>query len=224
MPSRNTIRSYASGCIYHIYNRGVEKRLIFLDESDCKIFIFYLKLYLSPIEELKNTRAIGLRLDKILKNNLSGEVELLAYTLMPNHFHFLAKQNSPDGITKLMKRITIAYAMYFNKKYTRVGPLFQGIYKAALISTDEYLIHTSRYIHRNPFNVHSKINFNNYSSYSSYISQESYSWLHPEMVLEYFYTKKNANNLFSYKSFVEDSTQTSNEILGDLLLEDEIDV
>lgn len=220
MPARNTVRNYAPDCIYHVYNRGVEKRKIFLDESDCRIFIFYLQLYLTSKEDLKVLKTPGLRLDKFLKNNLSEEVSLLAYALMPNHFHFLVKQSTSDGITKLMKRVTIAYVMYFNNKYARVGPLFQGLFKAALISTDEYLIHASRYIHQNSFNLQSDINFINFSSYSNYLNQKKSSWLHPEIVLSYFSNKQHSSNLLSYESFVEDTTQASNEILGSICLED----
>jgi len=69
---------------------------------------------------------------------------------MPNHFHFLVKQITKDGITKFIKQITNAYTEYFNKKYKRDGGLMQGKYKAVEVKTDDLLMHLSRYIHLNP--------------------------------------------------------------------------
>ncbi len=222
MSSRYTVRSFSKNCVYHAYNRGVEKRDIFLDESDCRIFLFYLKLYLSPIEALKTQKIPGLRLDKILKNNLSEETDLLSYALMPNHFHLLIKQKTTNGTTKLMKRMSVAYAMYFNKKYNRVGPLFQGIYKSVLITTDEQMLHVSRYIHLNAFEIKSNIDFKKFSSYAWYLNANPPSWIHPDIITEYFRSvKKISNNdMLSYQSFVEDHTQPSKELLGELTLED----
>src|SRR3990167_6729479 len=136
MPSENIIKDYIEDGYYHIYNRGVEKREIFLDEQDCTVFLHYLKLYLSPIEELKQLDLPGLRVLKFIRLNLSQEIDLQSFALMPNHIHLQVKQQTIDGIVKLMKRLATAYVMYFNKKYRRVGSLFQNRYKAALVKTD----------------------------------------------------------------------------------------
>lgn len=77
-------------------------------------------------------------------------IDILAYCLMPNHFHLLAEQNSNHGILKKLSNIANGYAKYFNTKYHRVGSLFQGPFKAVLVETDEQLLHLSRYIHINP--------------------------------------------------------------------------
>lgn len=224
MPSRNIIKKYVENGYYHIYNRGVEKREIFLDEQDCIVFLHYLKLYLSPIDELKQLDLPGLRILRFLRLNLSQEIDLLAFALMPNHIHLQIKQKTVDGIVKLMKRLSTAYVMYFNKKYHRVGGLFQNRYKAALIETDSYLLHLSRYIHLNSTKISSqKVNFDEFSSYPYYLGQKHASWIKPQEILGYFRSaqRKDLKDILSYQSFVEDFKESSVEILGPLILEDE---
>ena len=207
MPSKNTIRSYIENGYYHIYNRGVEKRRIFLDADDYKRFILYLKLYLSPIESLTSENA-ELR-GYFIKNNLFDQLELLAFCLMPNHFHLLMRQKNIDSITKFMQRLSTAYTMYFNMKYDRVGSLFQGRYKACIVENDEYLLHLSRYIHLNPHERGVSLFDFPWSSYSSFIGNITYEWLKPQFILNYF--SKN-NDSLTYKSFVEDSNEVDHEI------------
>src|SRR5258708_1224624 len=107
MPARNVVRNYTEDSYYHIYNRGVEKRIIFLDNQDYKMFLYYLFIYLAPppiIETIYPNLKFALR-----QGNFWGEVSLLAYVLMPNHFHFLIHQKDSDSITHFMRRITNAY-------------------------------------------------------------------------------------------------------------------
>ena len=224
MPSKNIIKDYVENGYYHIYNRGVEKREIFLDEQDCTVFLHYLKLYLSPIEELKQLDLPGLRVLKFIRLNLSQEIDLQSFALMPNHIHLQVKQQTIDGIVKLMKRLATAYVMYFNKKYRRVGSLFQNRYKAALVKTDSYLLHLSRYIHLNPAKVSSQeVNFDEFSSYPYYLGQKQASWIKPQEILGYFRSaqRKDLKDILSYQSFVEDFKESSAEVLGQLILEDE---
>lgn len=142
MPSRNTVKEYEAGGYYHVYNRGVEKRTIFLDDQDYTVFLGLIKKYLAGEKAARENRHAYVRLD--------GEIKLLAYCLMPNHFHLLLFQTNADGITRFMRRLATGYAMYFNNRYGRVGALFQGKFKAARINSDGYLQHISRYIHLNP--------------------------------------------------------------------------
>jgi len=159
---------------------------------------------------------------RFLPLNLFSEVDLLAFSLMPNHIHLLIKQHSKDGIIKFMRRLSTSYVMYFNKKYERVGSLFQNAYKAALIDKDEYLLHCSRYIHLNPIHIKSrKINFTDFSSYPYYLNKRKASWVKPEEILAYFKNSLYDKNTFSYRAFVEDYKQNSEEILGDITLEEE---
>lgn len=72
---------------------------------------------------------------------------------MPNHFHLLVWQKDPEGINYFMRSLTVKYAMYFNRKYKRIGPLFQGVYKAVAIENEPQLVYLSKYIHRNPIEL-----------------------------------------------------------------------
>lgn len=197
---------------FHVYNRGVEKRVIFLDEQDHGVFLSYLKEYLSQKDEpelrkgLAETKRSDKEKDKIRKslrlNNYSEGITLLAYCLMPNHFHFFIKQNETASIDEFMHSLCTRYVMYFNRKYKRVGPLFQGRYKAILVTEDSQFVHLSRYIHRQALalqgpalqNVHP-------SSYPEYIGERVSGWVHPEDVLEFF---PKTNSVFSYESFMKD--------------------
>ncbi|OGJ11058.1 hypothetical protein A2467_03325, partial [Candidatus Nomurabacteria bacterium RIFOXYC2_FULL_36_8] len=131
------------GEYYHIYNRGVEKREIFLDKED--YFHFLKLLYIC-----NSNKSITLR--NISDNFDRGEtiVDIGAYCIMPNHFHVLCYEKIENGISTFMKKLSTAYAMYFNKKYIRTGILFQGRFKSEHANTDGYLKYLYAYIHLNP--------------------------------------------------------------------------
>jgi len=157
MPAKNSRKQYYENGYYHIYNRGVEKRKIFLDQQDYAVFLPYLKEYLLPKDEralskrLMDSSITSIEKNKILKllrlNNFSNEITLLAYCLMPNHFHFFVKQKSAGSIDKFMNSLGTRYTMYFNKKYDRVGSLYQGVYKAVSVNNESQFIYLSKYIH-----------------------------------------------------------------------------
>lgn len=195
MPSRNIVKEFEPNAYYHVYNRGVEKRTIFLDDNDYVVFLGLLKKYLiGKAARSANRHAF---------DNLSEDVYLIAYCLMPNHFHLLFLQTEQAAITRLMRRVMTAYAMYFNHRYNRVGGLFQGRYKASRITTDAYLYHISRYIHMNP---HDYLAWP-YSSLECYINDKQLAWLHPEYVLDLFDGAKQA-----YADFVHDYIENRFEI------------
>jgi len=232
MPAKNSIKQYIENGFYHIYNRGVDKRNIFLDDQDYRVFLHLLKFYLSPQEQkyqnqhplTEVTGIIPVRLH--LFETLPNEIDLLTFCLIANHFHLLLKQITADGVTKLLRRITITYAMYFNKRYKRVGHLFQGIFKAAFIENDAYLLYLSKYIHLNPTELTGIIPVNYpYSSYAYYMGTKSAPWIKPKFILDYFQNNKNdlllPKQINSYKSFVEEYQQNPQELLGTLLLEEE---
>jgi len=225
MPAKNIIKTYIENGYYHIYNRGIEKREIFLDEQDCEVFLHYLKLYLSPKDELEKLNQFGMRTRRFIPLNLSQEIDLLSFTLMPNHIHLLIKQYTKEGIVKFMQRLSTSYVMYFNKKYQRVGSLFQNTYKAILIESDSYLLHLSRYIHLNSIKSDSsKVNFTNFSSYPYYLGNKEASWIRPQQILVYFKTsqRKDLTDVLSYQSFVEEYQEESGKVLGDLTLEEKL--
>jgi len=229
MPAKNILKSYIENGYYHIYNRGVEKRIIFQDEQDYRVFLHYLKLYLSPPASLnavsKGVSFVNPPRQRPL-NNFSQEIILMTYSLIPNHFHLLLKQKSAHAIEKFMRSLGTKYVQYFNKRYQRVGPLFQDTYKAVLVKTDEQLLHLSRYIHLNPTKDNNKsalrkMLLESYSSYLEYLGKRKTNWIHPEEILSFFKTaqKTDFKDILSYQSFVEDYQQMPEEILGKITLE-----
>lgn len=214
MPIKNTIKQYIEDGYYHIYNRGVEKRRIFEDDDDYKVFLRYLKIYLTPPEILRPQEPL-LRFH-LVNGNLSKEVSLISYCLMGNHFHLLLHQKTKNGISKLMQKLLTAYCGYFNRKYRRVGPLFASIFKAAHITTDEYLLHLSRYIHQNPQERDASLADYPWSSYTYFVGITPPPWLKPNLILEYF---NNSKPSLSYQNFVEETTDHSH--INKLLLEED---
>lgn len=139
------------GEIYHVYNRGVEKRDVFLDDQDRKRFIYNLFIFNDDRPIINTNRMIEVRLPSI--DEREKLVEILAFCLMPNHFHIMLKQITDNGTTEFMRKLGTGYTNYFNLKYKRVGPLFQGKYKYALIKDDKYFMYLPHYIHLNPVGI-----------------------------------------------------------------------
>ena len=150
---------FVDGHIYHVYNRGVEKRDVFLDERD--YFRFVQHLYeLNDCKPVRNVQYyFNHKTGNVEARKLFGTqerdilVEILVFTLMPNHFHLMLRQVQDNGIVKFMHKLGTGYAMYFNKKYERVGGLFQGRFKAAHILDEGHFIHLPHYIHINPLSL-----------------------------------------------------------------------
>lgn len=229
MSGGNVRKQYAENSYYHIYNRGVEKRLIFQDPQDYGVFLGYLKEYLMPKDEemlrsqLSDPNISYKDRDKILKllrlNNFNNEVTLLAFCLMPNHFHFLISQKSAETIDKFMNSLGTRYTIYFNGKYKRVGKLYQGIYKAVTVSSDEQLLHLSRYIHKQALALQGiaweRGMQEQPSSYLDYIGKRKTEWVHPEEILKFF---SKTNLKLSCEAFVKN--QDNFTVINKLTLED----
>lgn len=222
MPARNSQKQYLENCYYHLYNRGVEKRVIFQDEQDYSVFLSYLKTYLSPKDEkiilsdITSPEISSKEKDRLLKllrlNNFDDKIVLLAYCLMPNHFHLLIKQKPFDGIDKFMNSLATRYTQYFNKKYKRVGSLYQAVYKAVLVNSEEQLLYLTSYIHRNPISENPYVKdkqknlFLQPSSLPEYLGKRQSFWIHPENILSFF---SKTNPKLSYQSFVEENLDLS---------------
>ena len=231
MPSRNIIKEYLEGGAYHIYNRGINRQVIFSEPRDYKFFLYLLKLYLSPIGTVK------FKDDQIprIRKNFYEKIDLLCYCLIPNHFHLLVKQVGEKDIAEFMRCVMTSYSIYFNRKYDRIGTLFQGRYKAVLIEDDNYLLHLSRYIHMNPLSLTEesqqgrtlqgpsleKLCEYDYSSYADFLGKRNTKWIKPDFILDCF--KNDRGDMIigsSYKEFVENADYDSAEIVDKLILEE----
>ena len=150
---------FGEECYYHVFNRGVDKRNIFEDKND--IYYFFNRLTDLNIDAV-NSRLTTKRFKKqgkvIIEPNYAKLVSIIAYCLLPNHFHLVLKQESKDSISKFMQKLGTSYTMYFNAKYKRSGSLFQGKFKANLIDGDFGLPILSVYINLNYLNSHHKCN------------------------------------------------------------------
>lgn len=231
MPAKNVLKSYAENGYYHIYNRGVEKRIIFCDSQDYKVFLSYLKEYLQPPPPVeKRTEVIGnlsFIAPKRPLNNYNQEIELLSFCLIPNHFHLLIKQKSSRSVEFFMRSLLTRYVSYFNKRHKRVGVLFQGPYKAILIRNENYLLHLSRYIHLNPkkhLDVKESPLHSTYSSYGDYLGLRKTDWINTDLILSFFKTaqRNTYQDILSYQSFIEDYFENPEEKLGRMIIEEDM--
>lgn len=222
MPQR--LIPFINAHYYHVYNRGVEKRSIFSDERCYERLKNICEYYLYDNPRLKFSKYIQ------LTNNLKHEyleglksheriVTVISYVFMPNHFHFLLRQEIDGGVSEYIRRISDSYTKYFNTRYKRVGPLFQGQFKAVHITSDEQLLHVSRYIHLNPYSngvvstFHKLMNYQ-WSSLNEYTSTKQ-TFTDPQQILLSFQTPHN------YITFLKDSAdyQRNLHIIKRLLIE-----
>lgn len=134
----------AVGEIYHVFNRGVDKRNIFLDQNDVERFFQSMQIF-------NSTQLTGSLYEENFRHDKTRKplVKFVAYNLLSNHFHFILKQVEEDGISKFMKRLQGGYSWYFNNKYKRSGSLFQGPFKSLHLDSNEYLLHVSVYVNLN---------------------------------------------------------------------------
>ncbi|MEA5571244.1 REP-associated tyrosine transposase [Calothrix sp. UHCC 0171] len=189
MPIRKV--QFQAGNYYHLYNRGNNRQEIFLERKNYSLFILLIRQHL-------------------IKNN----VEIIAYCLMPNHYHLLVYLND-ENLSQVMQRFSLAYTKSINQRFKRVGSLFQGRFQAQHVDSDEYLLHLSRYIHLNPVkaNLVKHPQEWEFSSYLGYIGLQDNNLIKPEKVLEYF-SSPNA-----YQQFVENFEEKDTEKIQHLIIE-----
>lgn len=171
------------GEYYHLYNRGVNKQNIFLDRRDYLRFLFGVLCFQFPLPAYHIPRAVTyfIRhsapniLDKLSTQIVAARgVELIAFTLMPNHFHLIVYESREGGISRYMQRLLDAYTKYFNAKYQKSGHLFQGPFQAVHVEDNEQLLYLSAYLHQNPRELkqwRSREEKYPWSSYQDYLEQ-----------------------------------------------------
>ena len=198
---RNVV--FENGEYYHVYNRGIDKRDVFVDKYD---FLRFLK----SMKEFNTTLPIGSLHENHFKDlgvqlpSENGErlVEFVAYCLNPNHYHFILKQLVDSGISKFMQKIGTGYTNYFNEKNKRSGALFQGRFKAVLIDSNEYLLYLSAYVNKNNHIHHLGVELPSesrewmYSSELDYLGKRNGNMCKKEIILDQF------NNTYEYEKFM----------------------
>src|SRR3989344_5266869 len=197
---------------YHVYNRGVGKKIIFKDDRDRFRFLFLILYFQAEnnfpqisriISSYVKHRVFDINEDVKSKIILNRFVELTGFALMPNHFHLIVKESKEGGMGKYMQRVLNSYTKYFNTRYGVSGHLFEGPYKAVHVESNEQLLHLSAYIHLNPRELKEHRNREHDFSWSSYQDcVEENRWgglLCNEIFVEQFDSKK------EYKNFVQTS-------------------
>jgi len=215
---------FAEDEFYHIYNRGTDKRKIFLDDADYFRFLLSIRLMNDEKDGLmflwKNYHAKlpSSSVEEFLRLNLKKQeplVEIVCYCLNPNHFHFMMRQLAEKGVERFMQRIGTGYTMYFNGRYERNGSLFQGTFKSSLIRPENFL-YLSAYINCNS-EIHgiAKAEGWKWSSYSDYIGKTKYGLCNNKAVMDNF--KGSAD----YRNFAEENAKFMKEKKADekLILE-----
>ena len=196
MPGRQT--ALVNGEFYHLYNRGSDKRDIFLQPRDYKRFVQTFYYYHFQKHKLRFSKYTDSGLFPLNTDPDNKLIEIVSYCLMPNHFHFLVKQLKENGISIFMSNLANSYTKYFNTKYSRIGALFQGVFKSVIIESEEQLIHLSRYIHLNPVvsGLTRDLDGYKWSSYPEYLSGQKLV-CNSNQILDLF------PSIEEYKRFVE---------------------
>jgi len=207
MPRRSI--PLVAGEYYHIYNRGNNRQNIFFERENYLFFLRRLRKYL-----------IGETQPQTSEVSETSEVwpwtTIVAYCLMPNHFHLLVCPHD-DELSRRMQRFSISYTKSMNKRYDRVGALFQGQFQAVHVDRNEYLLHLSRYFHLNPVEAGlvKRPEDWEFSSYRDYVGLRKGTLPAPDIILSQFATPK------AYREFVELYQPSDRDVIAHLLLEDD---
>ena len=186
-------KEFAVGEIYHIYNRGNNKEKIFLDNQDYRAFIFRLGLSLGfNFKELSENPLMYFPRSRIRINSKPNLFKLHSFCLMPNHFHLLIEQITDIPISSLILKLCTSYSMYFNKKYKRVGNVFQDCFKSVLIKSNPQLMWNSAYIHMNPVEAKLVDDPKDYewSSYKDFLDKRDLIFISKDLIPTIFTNKE----------------------------------
>jgi putative transposase len=191
MPYRKV--ALVEGQAYHVYNRGVNHGPLFFCDENWRFFLERLRQYFVP-----------------------EQVEILAYCLMPNHYHLLVRLKSDGFGRRVMQPFGVSYTKAVNKQQRRVGPLFQGPFQAKWVDKDEYLVHLSRYIHLNPVvaGLVARAEGWLFSSYQDYVGLRKGTLPATELILSQFPSRQ------GYRAFVESYVASDLRVIEHLLFEE----
>jgi putative transposase len=188
-------RQIAQGAIVHVYNRGNNRDDIFRDEQDYRAFLFRLGLGLGfDNKELVEHPLTSVPYSRIrITNSKRDCFKLHAFSLMKNHFHILIEQCSDISVSKLILKALTSYAKYFNKRYGRVGHIFQDQFKSVVVESDAQLLWVSSYIHMNPVKdglVNHPSQYK-WSSYNDYANKRNLPLVTTDFLIDTFGSKEN---------------------------------
>lgn len=206
---------FANDQIYHIFNRGVERRNVFTVQREFERALDTLFFYRFSDLPMSYSKFLALSLEernnflKTLENS-TKVVDIMSYCLIPNHFHLVLKQKEDNGVRSFVANFTNSYSKYFNFRHKRIGPLFQGIFKAVRVETDEQLLHLSRYVHLNPVTSYlvkpEKIEEYQWSSFNEYLNKAKKNICDTSFILSNFKSRE------KYKEFVYDQISYQKDI------------
>lgn len=215
MPTNRKV-AFSNNEVYHVFNRGVERRPSFTNQREFARAVDTMAFYRFANLSFKFSKFSTLpREEKAefiqnINSRHSNLIEIICYCFMPNHFHFLLKQKQENGISKFTANFTNSYTKYFNSKHDRVGPLFQGLFKAVRVESEEQLMHLSRYIHLNPVSSFlikpAVLDAYRWSSYPEYRGLSSQAITDKETVLYLFSSKE------QYQQFILDQISYAQEL------------
>lgn len=217
---------FANGEIYHIFNRGIEKRPTFTDKREFEralLTINYYRFANLPVR-LSQALLLGKKEREELFSTLSKKfeklVEVICFCLMPNHFHFLLRQEIQGGVSKFLSNFANSYTRYFNTKNEgRIGSLFQGIFKSVRMEDEDQFLHVNRYIHINPSVSYmvkkEELESYQWSSLPEYLELSGDGICEKELVLSFFRSKG------AYRKFLFDQIDYAKSLdkIKHLLLE-----
>lgn len=208
MPAKNSVKIYVKNGVYHIYNRGVDKRDIFMDTNDYRHFTRLLqKLLREP-----QTEEDSVRIPKYRCKNFSQEIDLLAFCLMPNHFHLLIRQSNEQAMANFIRCLAGRYVTYFNNRHKREGTLFQGRYKASIIFDSYQALHVSRYIHLNPKNLEQDPFTYEFSSLKNYLGRRRSAFLNTSYLTGFMSQQSKGLSIApaAYRKFMAETADYTN--------------
>lgn len=209
MASRKEV--FFNGGVFHIFNKTIDNRQVFTNSKVNGYFLKLLRYYRSSKADIRYSyfRKMLPQLRKLkeieLANNHYFKVNILAFCLMPNHFHLLLKQKEAEGIVRFLSDISNALTRYHNELNRRKGPIFLPQFKSKKIENRSQLIHVSRYIHLNPYSsglINSMKNLDDYELCSFREYQENYPELicNTSILLDEFNGKKKNYRTFVYNN------------------------